>query len=53
MLPGDYLTDLLYDQAKEIANCHHQAIPKAFPKPVDWSAIQTYSQKSDEPDRDY
>lgn len=47
LLPGDYLTDLLYDQAKEIANHHHRAIPKAFPNPVDWNKIQTCSQKSD------
>ena len=33
--PADQPTDLLHDQAPAIARWLHQAIPRAFPKPVD------------------
>ena len=47
--PWDQPTNLLYDQAQAINKWLHWAIPRAFPKPVDWNKIQACTQKSDEP----
>ena len=45
---GNQPTTLLYYQAWAIATGLHWAIPRAFPKPVDWNRIQACTQKSDE-----
>ena len=45
---GDLPTNLLYDQAWEIAKQFYQAIPRDFPKPADWNRIQACTQNSDE-----
>ena len=49
---GDLPIDLLYDQSQAIARQLHLAIPRAFPKPVEWNKIQTCTQTPDEPVHD-
>lgn len=44
---------LLYDQACAIARRLHLAIPRAFPKSVDWNKIQACTQKPAKSVHDY
>ena len=39
-----HLKSHLYDQAQAIARCLHRAIPRAFPKPINWNKIRSYTQ---------
>ena len=43
----------LHDQAWGIARWLHLAIPRAFPKPVDWNKIQAFTENPSEPMDDY
>lgn len=45
---GNQPTTLLHYQAWAIAKILHWAVPRTFPKPVDWNRIQTCTEKSDE-----
>ena len=46
--PGDQSANVLYNQVWAIARQLHQAVPRTFPKPIDWNKIQACTQKSDE-----
>ena len=50
---GEQPANLLHDQAWAITSPLHRAIPKAFPKPVDWIQNQACTQKVDELVHDY
>ena len=51
--PGGQPADLLYDGSQVIPGRLHQAIPRAFPKPGDWSKRQACARKPDEHVCDY